>query len=93
MCDRIFGAEITLKTAKTEYIICWRLDTKTAQTIVTTEVVMTAAISLFLSLIPPIFFKVSRQSACHRSFVYSDKIAAFIACQINLKKQGTGEVR
>lgn len=34
-------------------------------------------------------FKVSRQSeaACHRSFVYSDKIAAFIVCQINLKKR------
>lgn len=39
-----------------------------------------------LSFIPPISFKVSRQSACHWSFVYSDKIAAFIACQINFKK-------
>lgn len=38
---------------------------------------------------PFISFKVNRQSeaACHRCFVYSDKIAAFIVCQINLKKQ------
>ena len=44
--------------------------------------------SLF-SFLPFVFFKVSRQSeaACHRSFVYSDKIAAFIVCQINLKKR------
>lgn len=40
-----------------------------------------------LSSIPATSFKVSRQSACRRSFVYSDKIAAFIACQINLKKR------
>lgn len=50
--------------------------------------------SLFPFLLPFSFlhfvsFKVSRQSeaACHRSFVYSDKIAAFIVCQINLKKR------
>lgn len=62
---------------------------------VTTEVVIAVA-SFFhfspLSSIPAITFKVSRQSTCRWSFVYSDKIAAFIACQINLKKR-TGEVR
>lgn len=42
-----------------------------------------------LSYVPFISSKVSRwsEAACHRSFVYSDKIAAFIACQINLKKR------
>lgn len=56
------------------------------------------AVSLFLPSLLPLFpsflsFKVSRQSeaACHRSFVYSDKIAAFIVCQINLKKKGSEE--
>lgn len=43
-----------------------------------------------LSSTPAISFKVSCQSACRWSFVYSDKIAAFIACQINLKKKGGG---
>lgn len=42
---------------------------------------------LSFSSLPLVSFKVNCESeaACHCSFVYSDKIAAFIVCQINLK--------
>lgn len=54
--------------------------------------------SLFLDFLQFFFFpfngfKVNRQkeAACHRCFVYSDKIAAFIVRQINLKNRRRAE--